>query len=53
MDGPTFIAYVEHVLTPTVKKGDIVFMNNLRTHKADGVRQAIEPVGARVRYLLA
>src|SRR5450631_1775899 len=34
MDGPTFIAYVEQVLTPTLKKGDIVFMDNLRTHKA-------------------
>lgn len=53
MDGPTFIAYVEQVLTPTLKKGDIVFMDNLRTHKVDGVRQAIEAVGASVRYLPA
>ena len=52
-DGPTFIAYVEQVLTPTLKKGDIVFMDNLRTHKVDGVRQAIEAVGASVRYLPA
>ncbi len=51
MDGPTFIAYVEQVLTPTLKKGDIVFMDNLRTHKIDGVRQAIEAVGASLRYL--
>src|SRR5712671_34414 len=28
MDGPTFIAYVEQVLTPTLKKGDVVFMDN-------------------------
>lgn len=53
MDGPTFIAYVEQALTPTLKKGDIVFMDNLRTHKVDGVRQAIEAVGASVRYLPA
>ncbi|WP_338834442.1 IS630 family transposase [Bradyrhizobium septentrionale] len=53
MDGPTFIAYVEQVLAPTLKKGDIVFMDNLRTHKIDGVRQAIEAVGACVRYLPA
>jgi transposase len=53
MDGPTFIAYVEQVLTPTLKKGDVVFMDNLRTHKVDGVRQAIEAVGASVRYLPA
>ena len=51
MDGPTFIAYVEQVLTPTLKKGDIVFMDNLRTHKVDGVRQAIEAVGASVRSI--
>jgi len=53
MDGPTFIAYVEQVLIPTLKKGDMVFMDNLRTHKVDGVRQAIEAVGASVRYLPA
>ena len=53
MDGPTFMAYVEQVLAPTLKKGDTVFMDNLRTHKIDGVRQAIEAVGASVRYLPA
>jgi transposase len=53
MDGPTFIAYVEQVLAPTLKKGDTVFMDILRTHKIDGVRQAIEAAGASVRYLPA
>src|SRR5476651_1503290 len=53
MDGPTFLAYVEQVLVPTLAKGDIVFMDNLRTHKIDGVRQAVEAVGAKVRYLPA
>ena len=53
MDGPTFIAYVEQVLAPTLRKGDIVFMDNLRTHKVDGARHAIEAVGATVRYLPA
>ena len=48
-----FLAYVEQVLAPTLHKGDIVFMDNLRTHKVDGVRQAIEAVGASVRYLPA
>ena len=37
MDGPSFLAYVEQVLAPTLRKGDIVFMDNLRTHKIDGV----------------
>ena len=37
MDGATFMAYVEQVLVPTLTKGDIVFMDNLRTHKIDGI----------------
>src|SRR3981189_1250638 len=53
MDGPTFIAYVEQVLTPTLKKGDIVFMDNLRTHKIEGVAEALKAVGAKARYLPA
>ena len=53
MDGPSFLAYVEQVLSPTLRKDDIVFMDNLRTHKVDGVREAIEAVGATVRYLPA
>ena len=36
MDGVTFMAYVEQVLVPTLAKGDIVFMDNLRTHKSTG-----------------
>jgi len=53
MDGPSFLAYVEQILAPTLRKGDIVFMDNLRTHKIDGVRQAVEAIGAKVRYLPA
>jgi transposase len=41
------------MLVPTLAKGDIVFMDNLRTHKIDGVRQAIAAVGAIIRYLPA
>ena len=48
-----FIAYVEQVLAPCLCKGDIVFMDNLRTHKVAGVREAIEAVGAELRYLPA
>ena len=53
MDGPSFLTYVEQVLVPTLYKGDIVFMDNLRTHKIDCVREAIEAAGAKVRYLPA
>ena len=53
MDGSSFLAYLEQVLAPTLRKGDIVFMDNLRTHKVEGVRAAIEAAGAKVRYLPA
>jgi transposase len=53
MDGSSFLAYVEQVLAPTLHKGDIVFMDNLRTHKIVGVREAIEAIGATLRYLPA
>jgi transposase len=53
MNGPAFLNYVEQVLVPTLRKGDIVFMDNLRPHKIDGVRQAIEAAGAMLRYLPA
>jgi hypothetical protein len=49
MDGPSFLAYVEQVLVPTLSKGDTVFMDNLRTHKVRGVREAIEKAGDKVR----
>jgi transposase len=53
MDGRAFLAYVEQVLAPTLKKCDIVFMDNVRTHKVAGVREAIEAAGAQLRYLPA
>ena len=39
MDGPHFLAYVEQILAPTLKKGQIVFMDNVSTHKVDGVEE--------------
>jgi len=53
MDGPSFLAYVEQVLVPTLRKNDTVFMDNLPTHKIAGVATAIEAAGAKVRYLPA
>ena len=53
MNGPSFLAYVEQVLVPTLRRGDTVFMDNLRTHKVEGVCEAIEAAGAKVRYLPA
>src|SRR5882762_8735676 len=51
MSGPTFLAYVEQCLAPTLKRKDTVVMDNLKAHKVPGVREAIEARGARVRYL--
>jgi len=53
IDGPSFLAYVEQVLAPTLHKGDIVFMDNLRADKIVGVREAIEAMGAELEYLPA
>jgi transposase len=51
MDGPSFLAYVRQFLCPTLKPGDVVIADNLSSHKVAGVKQAIEAVGARIRYL--
>lgn len=51
MNGATFLAYVEQCLAPTLERGDIVIMDNVGAHRANGVRQAIEAVGAVLRYL--
>ena len=51
MNGETFLAYIEQFLAPTLKKGDIVFMDNVSVHKVDGVEEAIEACGAIPFYL--
>jgi len=51
MNGNAFLAYVEQILAPSLKPGDIVVMDNLSAHKVPGVRQAIEAAGARLLYL--
>lgn len=51
MHGDAFVAYVEQVLVPTLKPGDIVVMDNLPAHKSVAARQAIEQVGAEFRFL--
>ena len=51
MHGVAFLAYVEQVLVPTLKPGDIVIMDNLPAHKTTAVRQAIEETGAELRFL--
>jgi transposase len=51
MHGAAFLAYVEQVLVPTLKPGEIVVMDNLAAHKPITVRHAIEAAGAELRFL--
>ncbi|CAM3890771.1 Tc1-like transposase DDE domain-containing protein [Polaromonas hydrogenivorans] len=50
-DGAVFMAYVSQMLAPTLKPGDVVVMDNLGSHKVDGIRSAIEARGATLMYL--
>ena len=51
INGQIFLEYVQAHLAPTLKPGDIVVMDNLSSHKVQGVRIAIEAVGASIAYL--
>jgi len=51
IDTPTFLAYVEQVLVPTLRPGDVVVLDNLAVHKDPGIRTAIEGARAQVRFL--
>lgn len=51
INGDAFQAYVNQVLVPLLRPGDIVVMDNLSSHKGAGVREAIEAAGARLLYL--
>ena len=53
MNGETFRAYIEQILAPTLRRGEIVFMDNVPVHKVAGVREAIEARGAILIYLPA
>jgi transposase len=55
LDGPinreAFETYVEKVLVPDLRPGDVVIMDNLSSHKGDKVRNLIEAAGATLRFL--
>lgn len=50
-DAEIFLAYVEQVLCPALRPGDVVVMDNLSSHKVKGVREWIESAGAELLYL--
>lgn len=51
IDGPSFLAYVEQVLVPSLQGGDIVIMDNLGSHRSKAVRAAIRGAGAKLIFL--
>jgi len=51
INGESFLVYVEELLVPTLKPGDIVVMDNLGSHKGKAVRQAIRAAGAKLLFL--
>jgi transposase len=51
INGESFRTYVDQVLAPTLKPGDVVILDNLGSHKGKAVRRAIRPSGARLLFL--
>ena len=51
MNGTVFLAYVEQVLGLTLRRGDLVVMDNLPAHKGTAIRKAIERCGAQLAFL--
>jgi transposase len=50
-DGEIFLAFLDEVLCPALNPVDVVVMDNLSSHKVDGVRQRIEICQAELLYL--
>ena len=51
INGQRFRAYIEQMLAPTLAPGDIVLLDNLRSHKVAGIAEAIAARGAQLIYL--
>ena len=51
INGLIFRIYVERVLAPTLRPGDVVILDNLGSHKSAEVRRLIEARGAELRFL--
>jgi transposase len=51
INGPIFLRFVRRHLVPSLRRGDIVFMDNLNIHKMKRVRELIEAAGATLIHL--
>jgi transposase len=50
-DGQVFSTFIQEVCVPVLRPGQTVIMDNLSSHKVEGIQEAIEAVGARLEYL--
>jgi transposase len=50
-DGDIFLTYLQQVLGPKLRPGDVVVMDNLSAHKVAGVEELIQAAGAELLYL--
>ncbi len=53
VNGDVFVAFVEQVLVPDLRPGDVVIMDNLSSHKRRRIRELIEDANARLVFLPA
>jgi len=51
INGRSFTAYVDQILVPSLRPGDIVVLDNLGSHKGKAAREAVERAGAELRFL--
>jgi transposase len=51
VDGEAFKQFIEDLLAPTLRPGDIVLMDNLNTHKGEEIEKIIHSTGAKLKYL--
>jgi transposase len=51
IDGETLMFFIEELLAPTLKRGDLVFMDNCPIHKMEEIEDVIEARGAGVLFL--
>lgn len=50
INGAIFLSWVQQHLVKSLRRGDVVIMDNLSSHKVKGVASAIQSVGAHVLY---
>lgn len=51
INGECFLAYVEQILAPELREGDIVILDNLSSHKGDAAARLVAGKGARFLFL--